>query len=200
MMSGFRDIVAATSGPDRTAAVAAWFQGLFPSIDEAPVLVGGAAVELYTHGAYRTGDLDFVGEVVDDVRAKLEKAGFRRRGRHWVHEESRTFIELPASWFDSPVRVWDIRFGDWNVRALSPEDVLVDRLAAWKFWSVVADGVNAFLVWRDRSEEMDHERLESRAAKEHVADALEALRELSDRAPGGAQGIEEAERWARSVR
>lgn len=198
-MDAFERVLDEAPGPDRTAAVAAWFQSLFRSIDEAPILVGGAAVELYTHGAYRTGDLDFVGRVTDDVRTKLEEAGFRRRGRHWVHEESRIFIELPSSRLDASVRVWEIRFGKWKVRALSPEDILVDRLAAWKFWKSVPDGVNAFLLWRDRSDEMEIERLESRASEEHVADALESVRGLADRVSTRSEGFEEVERWARSV-
>ena len=43
-----------SEGPRRTAAVVAWIQSLYAS--SPPVLVGGAAVELYTGGAYTTGD------------------------------------------------------------------------------------------------------------------------------------------------
>lgn len=200
MATDFDRIVGSTTGTDRTAAVAAWFQGLFPTIDHAPVLVGGGAVELYTRGAYRTGDLDFVGRVTREVARRLEETGFERRGRHWIHEASRTFIECPATSFDAPVRLSEIRFGPWIVRVLSPEDVLVDRLASWKFWKSVPDGVNAFLVLRDRGEEMDVARLRERASKENVADALEAVRDVVERVPEGSEGIQEAERWARTVK
>ncbi len=66
-------------GPERTAALVAWFQGLFEDRSEAPVLVGGGAVELYTGGAYVTGDLDFVGSTTDSVAERLQEEGFKRR-------------------------------------------------------------------------------------------------------------------------
>jgi hypothetical protein len=41
------DAISPAEGPERTASIAAWLQALYPSLEEAPVLVGGAAVELY---------------------------------------------------------------------------------------------------------------------------------------------------------
>jgi len=188
-------ILAIERGPRRTAALAAWFQGLYPKDADKPVLVGGA-VELYTRGAYRTGDLDFVGDVPPAVQRALIDAGFRRRGRHWVHEKGELFIELPSRSFDARVRLDLIQLDEWKVIALSPEDILVDRLAAWKFWNVVPDGVNAFLLWRDRGQDLDVDHLERRAAEEGVEDALQSLREASL----GNPTIEEMERWAHRSR
>ena len=191
-----RKILAIEPGPRRTAALAAWFQGLYPEDHDKPVLVGGAAVELYTRGAYRTGDLDFVGDVPPTVQRALIDAGFRKRGRHWVHEKGQLFIELPSRSFDARVRLDVIQLDEWRVIALSPEDILVDRLAAWRFWNVVADGVNAFLLWRDRGQDMDVDYLERHAAAEGVADALESLRAVNLESPS----IEEVERWAHRSR
>jgi hypothetical protein len=181
-------------GPNRTAAVVAWFQGLFES--QPPVLVGGAAVELYTGGAYRTGDLDFVGRIPSEVSRMLAEAGFRKRGRHWIHEEAQIFIELPAAEFDRTVRIDAIRINDWTVVLLSPEDVLVDRLAAWKFWRVPVEGINAYLLYRARGQAMDARRLEEAAGVEGVADELESLRRFGDldREP------QEIEAWAATGR
>ena len=182
------------SGPARTAAVVAWFQGLFAS--DTPVLVGGAAVELYTGGAYRTGDLDFVGRIPREVSRLLAEAGFRKRGRHWIHEEAQMFIEFPAAEFDRDVRIDAIRIGDWTVVLLSPEDVLVDRLAAWKFWRVPVEGINAYLLYRARGQAMDAKRLEEAAGIEGVADELESLRRFGDRD----REPQEIETWAATER
>jgi hypothetical protein len=188
------DALSLDPGPDRTAAVVAWFQGLFES--DPPVLVGGAAVELYTGGAYRTGDLDFVGRIPSEVSRLLAVAGFRKRGRHWIHEEAQIFIELPAAEFDRTVRIDAIRINDWTVVLLSPEDVLVDRLAAWKFWRVPVEGINAYLLYRARGQAMDARRLEEAAGVEGVADELESLRRFGDldREP------QEIEAWAATGR
>jgi hypothetical protein len=177
-------------GPDRTAAIVAWFQSLFKS--DPPVLVGGAAVELYTGGAYRTGDLDFVGRVPSGVSRMLEGAGFRKRGRHWILEAAQIFIELPAAAFDRKVRIDAIQIDEWTIVLLSPEDVLVDRLAAWKFWRVPVEGINSYLLYRARGQVMDKKRLEEVANAEGVADAFDSLRLFGDRD----REPQEIEAWA----
>ena len=70
-------------------------------------------MELYTGGAYRTGDLDFVGIVTKDVTEKLEQAGFERHGRHWIHQRFRLLIETPDRNLDSGNAVATIRLG-WS--------------------------------------------------------------------------------------
>lgn len=188
----FDRILELDPGPRRTAALVAWFQGLFEDRREAPVLVGGGAVELYTGGAYVTGDLDFVGYLTEAVTERLQNQGFRRRGRHWVHPSAEIFIELPARTFDRVVRVDSTAIGEAVVRVLSPEDVLVDRLAAWKFWRSSLSGVNAYLIWKERGDEMDIAWLERSAKSEAVEDALANLRAFADRE----RGPEEVEQWA----
>jgi hypothetical protein len=47
----------------------------------APILVGGAAVELYTGGQVTSGDFDFVSAAQAEFFAELEKVGFERPKR-----------------------------------------------------------------------------------------------------------------------
>lgn len=185
-------------GPSRTAGIAAWFQSLYGEDGEVPVLVGGAAVELYTSGAYTTGDLDFVGDVPREVEDQLSAAGFAKKGRHWVHAEGQIFIELPARTFDQETRTDSVVFGEQMIVVVSPEDLLVDRLAAWQFWKVTVEGINAFLLWRDRGPEMNAVRLENLAEKAGLRTALQSLRSFAAQEQEN-QGIEEVERWARQV-
>ena len=68
-----QNVLSLPEGPRRTAALAAWVQGLIADKGQVPVLVGGGAVEILAGGAYTTGDLDFVGSVTLPVRKELEE-------------------------------------------------------------------------------------------------------------------------------
>jgi hypothetical protein len=91
-------------GPTKTAALVAWVQGLFSDQDGVPVLVGGAAVEILTGGAYTTGDLDFAGSIPSSVKETLLKSGFEPSGRHWIHQDAQIFLEFPSETLDSRER------------------------------------------------------------------------------------------------
>jgi len=186
-------------GVRKTAALAAWFQGLFPAGTQVPVLVGGAAAEIYSGGAYLSGDLDFVGEVPPEVVRLLEDAGFSRQGRHWVHEQAQVFIEMPGARLEPPEQAVLARTGDCEVVALSPEDVLVDRLAAWQFWRSPVDGAAAFWIWRNLGVGMDLARLEAAARRREVQTALAALREFFGELGSRDPGAEEVTAWARTI-
>jgi len=178
-------------GPKRTAAVAAWIQSLFPT--RPPVLVGGAAVELYTGGAYTTGDYDFVGDVPESVGKALEEAGFKREGRHWIHAGAELFVEFPGSAIQPHEKTAMLDLGGFSVLTLSPEDMIIDRLAAWQFWNSTTDGASAFLIWRAQEKSLDLERLD-RLAKRHgvekgLARLQEFVREVGPRSPS-AEGLE----------
>ena len=181
------------SGPGRTAALAAWFQGLYAK-GSLPVLVGGAAVELMTNGAYLTGDLDFVGDVPQDVASALLVHGFKRSGRHWVHEQGEIFIELPGSGLEKDEQQVLLRRGDVVVRVISPEDLVVDRLAAWQFWDSHEDAINAFLIWKDNK--LNAKRLRALAEAREVNESLERLDEFRRRFRGREPSAEQLELWA----
>jgi hypothetical protein len=145
----------APGGPKRTAALAAWLQSLYSSPDAAPILVGGGAVELYTAGAYATGDLDFVGDVPDEVAAELARTGFERKGRHWVHEEGRVYFEFPGRRLEPASEPARLRRGGSTLRIIRAEALLADRLAAWKFWRSEVDLLNALRLLRARRGRLD---------------------------------------------
>lgn len=184
-------------GPKRTAAVAAWIQSLYPSTP--PILVGGAAVELYTGGAYTTGDLDFVGSVPAAVSKALEEAGFRREGRHWIHEKEELFVEFPGSQIGADERTAVLDVGGTAVLTLSPEDMIVDRLAAWQFWRSTTDGASAFLIWKAQESRLDLKRLQSLAQRRKVEKGYEKLRGFAGDTSDRSVSPEELERWARDL-
>jgi hypothetical protein len=165
-------------GPRRTAAIAAWVQGLFSGEDQAPVLVGGAAVEILTGGAYTTGDLDFVGFVPPPVREILEQNGFKRSGRHWIHEDGEIFLEFPAEALDPKEKAIRHEAFGHDLVLISLEDLLVDRLGGWAHWKSGVDGANAFLLFRICRSEIDENRLTRRAREAGFERALNVLRKF----------------------
>jgi hypothetical protein len=194
-----RSIAAAlrfAEGPKRTAAIAAWVQSLFPS--RPPVLVGGAAVELFTGGAYTTGDLDFVGPVPADVERALAAAGFRKEGRHWIRDDGEIFLEFPGSALregESPALV---TVEGIKVLTLRAEDILVDRLAAWQFWNSQTDSVSAFLLWRAQAGNLDRHRLKRLVIDRKVESAFRSLSEFVNQLGSRVPSDPELEAWART--
>lgn len=188
-------ILALGDGPTKTAALAAWVQGLFPQ-GAVPILVGGAAVELYTGGAYVTGDLDFLGRVPAPVARALAGAGFTRRGRHWVHEPGQVFLEFPGDALGEGEEAVRLRVGRYEVVTIRPEDALADRLGAWQHWGSMVDGVNAWLLFRAQRSVLNRARLRRRVAAVGAEAALRALRGLARRLGRRDATNEEIERWA----
>ena len=180
---------------ERTAALVEWFQSLYEG--EPPTLVGGAAVELYTGGAYTTGDLDFVGSVPSAVERKLLEHGFKKKGRHWIHEEGRLFLEFPSSSLDEREHPVEVEVGGHRVRILSPEALIVDRLAAWQLWRSEQDAVNALLI--ARAVPLEEGVLDQLAERREVAPALERLREAIEAWARETPAQEELSSWAKQI-
>jgi hypothetical protein len=175
---GFAKAVAKPPGSRRTAALAAWVQSLYASEAEMPVLVGGAAVELYTGGAYVTGDLDFVGQVPPEVAVALEAAGFQKRGRHWVHEGCQIFLEFPSFSLESGAEKAILIVGRQRILTLRIEDILLDRLRSLVVWKYKEDGLNAFrLAWIHRNS-INWELLNLKADDANLHVAIRSLRNL----------------------
>lgn len=191
-------ILVLEDGPRKTAALTAWIQGRTGPGDSPPILVGGAAVELLTGGAYTTGDLDFVGEISTALKRDLAAAGFVRRGRHWIHEAAEVFIEFPGSALDPAEEATWMELEGFRVRVISVEDLLVDRLGAWEYWRSSVDAVNALLLWRAHAARLDVGRLEGRAESSGWNRALDSVREFARRWERDEPPEDEVERWARA--
>ena len=196
MVQSLEHAAARPDGPDRVAAIASWFQSLFSPDDAVPPLVGGGAVELYTGGAYRTGDLDFVGVVTAAVVHRMEDAGFERHGRHWIHERHRLFLEFPDDALARGDTVAAIRVGDTSVVVIGLEELIIDRLAAWQFWRSEIDGYSAWLLWSSGDHRPHLERLRVLAERNETSVALDSLVEFARAHVGRVPTHTEVEAWA----
>lgn len=108
----------------------------------APVLVGGAAVELYSRSAVTTGDFDIVTARQEEFEEELRRHGFvkptgpGRATRGWVHPDLRLGFEVvSSSLLDGMAdreRVVLIDLGGDGVAAfVSVEDMIADRMGQY---------------------------------------------------------------------
>lgn len=151
------------------------------------VLVGGAVVAVYSRGAYRSGDLDFVElrsgpRSIQDVLAEI---GFHRQGRHYVHADcAHLFIEFVRGPLgigdDTSIQPDRLPLGAETLLILSPTDCVRDRLASYIHFDARECLDQAALV--ARSHAIDWQRVGDwcRAEGPRGPAALAGLRRLLD--------------------
>jgi len=106
------------------------------------VLTGGACANLYSGGAYKSLDADFVltgSCTTEGLDGALATLGFRRERDRYVHRLVRFFVEFPRGPLgigeDFQIRpVWRSRRAARTL-ALSATDSCRDRLAAFYHWN-----------------------------------------------------------------
>lgn len=141
-----------------------------------PVLVGGAAVELYSGGIVATGDFDMVVARDDVLEQIFIETGFERpRGpgiatRGWVYRDLRVGFEivdtilLDGAADRSRVRMFSVAGGD-VFEIISVEDLIADRMGQY------ASGTGKDLLEQartlfDLSDKIDMDYLEKRIREE----------------------------------
>ncbi|MEG3164898.1 hypothetical protein U1701_09850 [Sphingomonas sp. PB2P19] len=109
---------------------------------EAPILVGGAAVEIFTASAIATGDFDVVTARQEAFEAALRSLGFAKPSgpdqstRGWVHPDLRLSFEVVSArlldGLADRARLVLIDFGeDGTAAIISVEDMIADRMGQY---------------------------------------------------------------------
>jgi hypothetical protein len=183
-------IARARSGSERIQFVGAL---LGRATEEAPIIVGGSAIEVYTSSKTSTLDIDIVAPRETAARA-IESWGFvRRKGRVWRRDDLGMDIDLLGTDFTGSrqrIRVIATPYGP--VRLSSVEDMLVKRLAELKHWQTSVAWRKELttqieILAREYGDQMDEEYLASIARRDDVLDVLTDLRaRLPGRARSGA--------------
>lgn len=107
-----------------------------------PIVVGGAAVELYTHGAVNTGDFDLACGRQDILEAVMKEHGFIRPSgagvatRGWIHPDLKLGFECVSDTLLDGMADRDmiqiVGFGpDGTVAVIAPEDMIADRMGQY---------------------------------------------------------------------
>ena len=102
------------------------------------ILVGGAVAAIYSEGAYKSGDLDFVLKTYTAGKLPeiMKEIGFNNEGgRHYIHPECDKFIEFmfgPAGIGDDVKIIPDSKkVNGQTLYIYSPTDCVRDRLASY---------------------------------------------------------------------
>jgi len=102
------------------------------------ILVGGAVAAIYSEGAYKSGDLDFVLKTYIDgkINEVMAEIGFRNEGgRHYIHPKCEKFVEFmfgPAGIGDDIQIKPDKKIIEGQTLYIySPTDCIRDRLASY---------------------------------------------------------------------
>ncbi len=143
-----------------------------------PVLVGGAAVELYTVGGYATSDLDVIVNSSTAMAEAMRDLGFDKSGRFWVRDDIEIVLETPTGPLaGDPNRVVEIDVGGMVVYVIGVEDLVIDRLNAFVHWGSSEDGRWAARLLSAQDADLDWDYLRRRAHEEKVDQALADIRE-----------------------
>jgi hypothetical protein len=149
-------------------------------------LVGGQAVETYTGGVFTTGDIDITTTDEGGTEALLSKLGFARKGMVWVSPLLGLAVHLVASYPRRSLRARTLEAGGYSIKVVGVEDLIVDRLAAAKFWKSERDMEQARALLSVFRGSVDRGYLQRIAREEVVDDFLErARRGLPRRRHGG---------------
>jgi hypothetical protein len=147
---------------------------------ERPVLVGGAAVEIYSLGAVNTGDFDIVTGAQPVFEAILQDHGFVRptgsgvATRGWIHPDLQLGFEVvSATLLDGQAdrdRIRPIRIGDsGTIHVIAVEDMIADRMGQYASGTAREMLQQACMLAR-LSESLDLHYMESRIRYETAGD------------------------------
>lgn len=157
-----------------------------------PVLVGGGAVEFYTMGAYTTGDIDLVAPSGKDIDERLCLLGFKKQGKNHINNELGIFLEFPSGSLDSDQEYNELEIGGGKIRIISMEDLIVDRLSAFKWWGSTVDGVNSLLLFNSKVITVNRKKLEAKVKNHDLADAYTGIIKLGKQVKAGKIDMEKA--------
>lgn len=139
------------------------------------VLVGGAASSWYSRGSYRTLDVDvIVIGSVENLKKGLKGLEFDKN-RVWHYDPANYALDI-VSRTNRPARTRSYEIDGYEIEIASPEEVIVNDLAGYKFWNHTDDFDRAKLVFETESENLDMQYLRRRAKEENVNDALDELK------------------------
>jgi hypothetical protein len=138
------------------------------------IVVGGSAIEIYTEGAYVSGDIDICAPR-ETIASVLTAWGFKQPGREWARLDWKIVVDVVAPRVSGSMRLSRVLETPYGVvRVGSIEDLLIRRLALVKFWNESGEYRNAQLLGALPG--IDWEYLDFQARREDLVAELAQLR------------------------
>jgi hypothetical protein len=145
-----------------------------------PILVGGAAVEIYSLSSINTGDFDIVTGSQTSFEEVLAEHGFIRPSgpgmatRGWIHPDLKLGFEVVSSTLlDGQAdreRVRPIRIGDSGIiEVIATEDIIADRMGQYAS-GTAKDMLDQARTLFALSEDLDLDYMEKRIRYETAGD------------------------------
>ncbi len=146
-----------------------------------PILVGGAAAELYSTSALTTGDFDICTPLQSELEAEMQNHGFIKASgpgamtKGWIHPELRLGFEVVARVpMDGSVDEAHIRLvrpigEDTRFRVISVEDLIADRMGQYAS-GTARDRIDQARILLSLHPDADFDYLERRIREESFGD------------------------------
>jgi len=139
---------------------------------ESVYLVGGQAIETYTAGQFTTGDIDITTTDREATEEILQRISFKKEGMVWLNEALGLAVHIVDSYPKRIGKTRTFQVGPYTVRVVGIEDLIIDRLAAAKFWNSQRDSEQANVLFNSFRKKIDLQYLRERARQERVDDIL----------------------------
>lgn len=152
---------------------------VFELTGKRPIVVGGEALEIYSQGNYTTGDIDLKGDKVA-IETVLRRLCFIK-AKGWGQKELDLYVEWLGNGLEEGKEAEEktrlVEIMGRNVRLISIEDLIIDRLNAAKWWGDKDSEMWASFLYRFGKEisDIDPGYLRKRAAVENVSDRLKEI-------------------------
>jgi len=176
-------ILAAEKTPDRRIrSLAALLTAESGLGTDGVLVVGGSAIEIYTGGAYVSGDIDILVTDREQAARVLRSWGFRDEGKMFTKPSLDLYVDLMQrenSGSARLTRILSTRFGPVRLGAI--EDLIVKRLRETRFWSQPKALAQAILLAQRFDREIEWAYVEFFAKQDKLEDLLEAVRKSAGR-------------------
>jgi hypothetical protein len=141
-------------------------------------LVGGQAVETYTGGLFTTGDIDITSTDRKTTEEILARIGFKQEGMVWINEALSIAVHIVDLIPNRTEKTRLMHVGPYTVRVVGVEDLIIDRLAAAKFWKSDRDAEQARTLFSAFAKQIDSKYLRKRAGEENIDELVKSLLKL----------------------